>query len=50
MNASRLLRLALLHTGLLLLWLPAAAFWHFAAWQFRLQTALDNERARHDRR
>lgn len=43
MIASRSLRLALLHTGLFLLWLPAAAFWRFAAWQSRLQTALDNE-------
>lgn len=50
MSASRSLRLALLHTGLLLLWLPAAALWQFAAWRSRLQTALDNERANRDRR
>ena len=43
MKAPALLRLALLRAGLLLLSLPAAAFWCFASWHARLQTLIDNE-------
>ena len=30
---------------LVALWLPAQVFWLFAAWESRLRTALENERA-----
>lgn len=42
-------RAAAIRFGIALLWLPAAAFWRFAAWRSALQTKLDNEKAAHDR-
>lgn len=35
----------LILVGLALLCLPTRMFWQFAAWEERLRTALDNERA-----
>lgn len=39
--------LLLLRLALVLVWLPAAAFWRFAALQGRLQTRLDHMLAQH---
>lgn len=49
MKCVRSFRLAVLRLGIALLWLPAAAFWRFAARRSALQTKLDNEKAAHDR-
>jgi len=43
-------RVTVLLIAVTLLRLLAAPFWLLAAWQYRVQTALDNERANHDRR